>query len=149
MIRETFDPILLEETVPVTLTGEQKQLIRAVLDTSSSDTRFAEKAYLAILKIVESGTVEVPPDTELDEAVVDSVAPNTGVAGTSVPITVNGHNFVDGDSIYVDGMPVDTTFVSDTQLTGSVDLTGLTEAVDLPVSVRNSNELMFSVTVAE
>jgi hypothetical protein len=120
---DPFSAVLLSSP-PLVVTEEQSRYIREVLDISCSDSKFAEKAYTAITRILSGGSIEAPTLT--------SVNPSTGMTLTSVTITAMGTNFTPGSKIVVSGVEQETTFVSETELNA---LVALGEEGVLPVAV--------------
>jgi hypothetical protein len=81
-----------------------------------------------------TNAVVAPPPTLL------SLNPTTAVAGAAtLTLTVNGANFQSGAVVTWAGMPLTTTFVSNSVLTASVASTLLTNAGTVAVSVVNSD----------
>jgi hypothetical protein len=86
--------------------------------------------------------------------VLGSLSPATAAVGAaSFTLHVIGDGFVDGDVILWNGAPVATTFVSATDLSTPIDMTAITVAAVIPVSVQTadalgSNALDFTVTAA-
>ena len=114
LYRDPFAAVLTS-SVAVTLSNEQLIYIRAVLDVSSSDSKFAEKAYTAIVKILTGGSVVVP--------VVTSLTPSSAVIGdNSFVLHVRGTGFKVGSIIVFAGVEEPTTHVSDTELTTGVNM---------------------------
>ena len=117
---------------PLNVTDEQKDLIRQILDLSSSDSRFALKAYLAIMKILLGE--DITP-------VILSLDPTEGNSGVSnLALTVHGTDFEAGSRVQQAGVVIPTSFVDDTELTATVNLSGAAPGV-IAISVRNSNGL--------
>jgi hypothetical protein len=121
---------------------EQQNLIRQVLDYSSSDTLFAKKAYDAIFKILTEGSVLVP--------VVESLSPESVTIGSpAFDIHVVGTDFDENATIFFNGIEEPTTRVSETELTTGVNMPLWEAPVDVPVTVQNgsgvlSNTVLFS-----
>lgn len=111
---DPFSPTLLvSESLAVSL--EQKRLIQDVLDTASSDSAFARKAYAAIEYILVAGSVT--PVT------VTSLSPNNATLGTpSFDLHVMGANFDQFSVINFAGQDEPTVFVSPTELTTGVNM---------------------------
>ncbi len=60
---------------------------------------------------------------------ITSLSPSTVyVNSAALTLTVTGTNFVSGDTVYFNGIPLTTTFVSSTQVTASVPATYLSSA---------------------
>src|SRR5260370_42437891 len=71
-----------------------------------------------------------------------SLNPNSAPAGTaSLSLRVNGTGFSNGSPALWNGSPLDTAFVSPTQLTGTVTGALLNTAGSATVAVRNSSSL--------
>ena len=103
LYRDPFSAVLTSSPA-VVLTNEQLIYIRAVLDVSSSDSKFAEKANSAIVKILTGGSVVVP--------VVTSLTPNSAVIGSaSFTLHVRGTGFKVGSIIVFAGVEEPTTHV--------------------------------------
>jgi hypothetical protein len=113
----SFDPWrpVLKSSPSLQTTEEQEVYIRKILEICCSDSAFAKKAYLA-LQYILTGTAPVAP-------VLSSLAPNTTVVLVPVTVVVTGTGF-DVDSVVKSaGNAVVTTFVSDTELSFSPDVT--------------------------
>ena len=136
MAYDPFEGILVTPN-PLAVSDEQKDLIKAILEKSSSDSRFAQKAYLAIMKILLGESV-VPVITTLD--------PSEGAAGTPAPIevTITGENFEPASTVLQAGAPILSSYVNPTTLTASIALSGASEG-SLAISVRNSTMLTSNV----
>jgi hypothetical protein len=139
---DPFSAVLLSSP-PLVLTDEQRNYVREILDTACSDSRFAQKAYDAIMYVLTSGPVAVPT--------LASLSPNTGVALAVVTITATGTNFTPGSKIVVSGVEWPTTFVSPTEVTAEVTLG---EAGVLPVAVMTdvgviTDSVPFTVTTVQ
>lgn len=129
---DPFNAVLLSSP-PLAPTEEQKLFIRKVLDKSSSDSRFADKAYVAILLILAGSLPNANP-------VVNSINPTTAVIGSpSFTLHVFGTNFNPDSVIVFAGVDEPTTYVSATELTTGVDMSVWLGADALPVTVRNMN----------
>lgn len=143
---EPFAPILFAST-PVEISREQEDAIRQVLLLASSDTRFAQKAADALRIILLGGSV---PGIQVP--VIISVEPPSKVQGSpSFKLKTKGTGFVQGYTIYVNGNPMPTTFVSETELNTDISLVGITGPKTYPVNVRTisgilSNTVNFTVT---
>jgi len=141
---DRFQPILLSSP-PLEVSGEQLMYIDEILRTACSDSRFAQKALVAITYVLTHGIDKVPE--------VSSVSPNTAVAGTvGVAVTVMGKEFSPTSKVVVAGVEKPTTFNSVSELAISLDVPFT--AGDLPVAVLSdngylSNSVPFSVTAAK
>jgi hypothetical protein len=142
---DPFSAVLLSSP-PLMPTEEQKLFIRKVLDKSSSDSRFADKAYIAILLILAGSVANANPT-------VSSLTPNSAEIGDpSFTIHVHGTNFKPDSVIVFAGQDEPTTFVSETELTTGVNMSVWLGPDVLPVTVRNANgvqadPLMFTFSV--
>lgn len=126
---DPFNPVLKEPN-PLAVTDEQKLNIRYILEYACSDSRFVQKAYLAILLTLQGEAVT---------PVLISLSPDTGTAGSpAIPITVTGTDFDSGASVQQAGVNIPTNYVDDTTLTATLDLSGAAEGV-LAINVKNSN----------
>ena len=83
---------------------------------------------------------------------ITSIAPfSTNAPGTAFPLTVNGNGFVSASTptVYWNGSPKATTFVSGTQLTASILATDVASGAADQVTVRQgtstSNSLVYTV----
>ncbi len=131
---DPFNPA--EPVNPLVVDDAQKANIKAILNTACSDSRFAQKAYIAILKTL-SGDVFVP--------VLESLSPDTAASGTATnPVIFTGLNFDPGAEVMQAGVPIGTVFVDETQLEANVNLSGAQAGV-LAMSVRNSSGLTSNV----
>lgn len=132
---DPFNPVLIMPN-PLAVSDEQLDNIKAILETACSDSRFATKAYNAIVLTLTAESVT---------PILTSLTPDTGVAGTPlVEVTVVGENFEAGSVVLQAGAPVNTSFVSEEELTASLDLSGAIAGV-LAISVRNSSQLTSNV----
>ena len=131
---DPFNAVLLSSP-PLLVTDEQKMYIRKVLDKACSDSRFAEKAYIAITGIL-NGTISKPP-------VITSLTPNSAEIGdASFTLHVHGTDLKNTDVIVFAGQEEPTTFVSATELTTGVDMSVWVGPDALPVAVLASNGVM-------
>lgn len=139
---DPFNAVLLS-SVPLAVTSEQGAYIKRVLDRACSDSRFAEKAYLAIWYILTAEPTVPPVITGLNPASVVLGSPN-------FTLHVMGTGFTPDSSIIWNGSPEPTTFVSETELTTEVDMSTAAVAVDIPVFVESggvmSDAMTFSFT---
>ncbi len=128
---DAFNPTLIgSPAVPVTL--EQMEYVRQVLDVACSDSRFADKAFFAIVKILKGNEVEPPALTSLSPAEVQ-------IGAEPFDIHVMGSGFTPTSTILFNGFVEPTTFVSEGELMTGVDMTvWLTPAV-VPVAVVNGD----------
>ena len=104
LYQDPFVPLLFDsESLNVSL--EQQQYIKKVLDKSSSDSRFADKAFVAIMYVLTHGKTKMPELT--------SLTPNSAELGDpSFTLHVHGKNFGQGSVIIFAGVEEPTTVVS-------------------------------------
>lgn len=140
---DPFRPVM-RSSPALLVTAEQRQLVREVLALTSSDSRFAQKAFESIEYILTAGTYMFPAIT--------SITPN-GAVGGSPPFTMRvlGSGFGIGSVIVFSGVQQVTTRVSDAELTATIDVSRAQQAVSVPVAVLNSvgissNTVMFAVS---
>jgi len=145
---DPFHPVLKSGTPTYQATDEQKFYLKSILDLCCSDSKFADKAYDAIVYLLNQ--VEIP---EVDVApVLTSITPNTSVIpAAAFTLSVTGTGFVAESQIRWNGGLVPTVYVSETEVTADVDLSAELVAADYSVSVENpvglvSNALTFSLT---
>jgi hypothetical protein len=137
---DPFVPVLLSsESLIVSL--EQRELIKEILRAACSDSRFAEKAYDAILYTLTAGSV-IPIG-------LTSLTPSTAIIGSeSFTLHVMGENFDQYSVINFAGHDEPTTFVNSTELTTGVDMSVWHGADVLPVVVKSpvlvTDPLMFT-----
>jgi len=139
LYQDPFHPVLLDSP-SLHVSSEQDFYIREVLSTVCSDSRFAQKAYLA-LKFILSGEDPVA-------AVINSITPSTAEVSTPVTISVIGTGFTSTSVVQSNGFPLTTSYVSATELS-AVGTAPATEGV-YPVTVDTdgliSNSLDFTAT---
>jgi hypothetical protein len=134
LFQDPFSPVLLSSAA-LELSDEQKQYIRKVLDKACSDSRFAEKAYIAILFILSGGSVTVP--------VVTSLTPGSATVGDpDFTLHVMGTGFSVLSKIIFNGSEEPTTFVSDTELTTGVDMSTVSGPSIVPVAVLSGEGVL-------
>lgn len=143
LYQDPFSPMLFSSEVLV-VTNEQRMFIREVLEIACSDSKFAEKAYLAIERILTGGNTVVPS--------VTSLVPNTAEIGDpSFTIHIHGKDFKNTDKIIFAGQEEPTTFVSATELTTGVNMSVWAGPDALPVMIQTadgvlSNSMTFTFT---
>jgi hypothetical protein len=126
---------VLTSSPPLVVTDEQKRYVKAVLDVSSSDSKFAQKAYDAMVHILTGGSVVTP--------IVTSLVPNSAVLGSpSFTLHVRGTGFKVGSIIVFAGVEEPTTHVSDTELTTGVDMSVWLGPDALPVLVKSPDGVL-------
>ena len=128
---DPFNAVFLSSP-PLVVSGEQVQYIEKVLDKACSDSRFAEKAKVAIRHIL-AGSVVKPP-------AITSLTPNSAEVGDpAFLLHVHGTDFKNTDVIVFLGTERATTYVSATELTTNVDPSAVTVPATVPVAVRTTN----------
>jgi len=132
--QDPFAPVLFASPA-LNVTNEQKGYLRKILDISCSDSRFAEKAYIAIVGLLVSGNTQVPT--------VTSLVPNTAEIGDpAFTLHVHGTGFKAGDVIVFAGVDEPTTVVSATELTTGVNMPLWVGPDSVPVLVKSSNGVL-------
>jgi IPT/TIG domain len=126
---DVFHPTL---TAGEVMTDETWYYIDKVLETSASDTQFADKAKKAVRYILSSSGIDAMPT-------LTSISPDTGAALAEVTITATGTNFTAGSKVLVSGVEWPTSFVSSTSVTALVTLGN---AGTLPVAVQAANGML-------
>ena len=144
LYQDPFAPVLFNSPALV-VTDEQKRWVKEILETGASDTRFAEKMYAAIERVLVGGSVKVQTVTTL--------TPNSAEIGDpNFTIHVHGTNFTSLSKIIFNGFEEPTTFVSATELTTGVNMSVWTApSAPLPVAVLSeqgvlSNAMTFTFT---
>lgn len=120
----------LPETVNivVTSTGE-------VIFTDSNNNRIRRISQSVIL-CSKGGTITITGDNPVPA--LSSLSPNSALQGSGALIlTVNGSNFVPASVVRWNGQNRSTTFVSNSQLTASIQASDLTTAGTINVTVFN------------
>lgn len=134
--QDAFSPVLFNSP-PLNVTLEQQRYIKEILETACSDSRFAEKAYVAIWYVLTHGNTPAPE--------VTSLTPNSVVLGSpDFTIHVRGSNFTQTDKIVFAGQEEPTTFVSPTELTTGVNMSVWVGPDAVPVLVQSANGVMSS-----
>lgn len=134
LYQDPFSPVLLSST-PLLVSVEQKMYIKKVLDRSSSDSLFSDKAYAAITKILTSDSVKVPT--------VSSLNPGSATVGDpDFTLHVMGTNFTPESVIVFNGGEEITVYVSATELTTGVNMATVTGAYTVPVAVLSSDGVL-------
>jgi hypothetical protein len=134
LYQDPFSPKLLSSPA-LLVTMEQKEYIKKVLDRSSSDSRFSDKAYVAITAILTGGSVKVPT--------VSGLTPTSAVIGSpNFDLLVNGTNFDENTVIVFNGSEEVTTYVSATQVKTGVNMATATTPVTVPVLVKSSDGVL-------
>lgn len=136
LYQDPFSPVLLSaESLPLVVSNEQKNYVKMVLDKACSDSKFADKAYIAIVYILTKGVAKVPT--------VTSLTPNSAEIGDpSFTLHVHGTNFKNTDKIVFAGVEEPTTFVSATELTTGVNMSVWAGPDALPVLVESADGVL-------
>jgi len=132
---DPFNPVLKSGTPSLHVTAEQDLYIKEILEICCSDSAFAKKAYKAISIILTTGVPGVAP-------VISTLVPTTTIVGESTLAVITGTGFFSDSVVQVNGLPVATTFVSDTELSFLPDVT---VAASLAVSVLNVDGLSSNI----
>ena len=89
---------------------------------------------------------------ELHDPNIESLTPNTAVVGGEATVTVTGTNFREDSVVEADQVGVSTVYVSDTELTATLDDPGAagTDSLSVrnPSSQMESNSVEFTWTTA-
>lgn len=142
--RDPFHPVLKTPN-PLAVTPEQESYLRDILDLCSSDSRFAQKAYVAILAVLTASNPDVLPP------VVTYVSPETGEVGlVPVPIVVVGTDFNSTTEVLWDGMILNSSmFISSTEMNAELFMEDKI-AGEFQIGVQKdgvfSNTVLFTVT---
>jgi hypothetical protein len=131
--QDPFSPVLFNSPA-LLVTDEQRDYIKKVLAKSSSDSRFADKAYVAISLILTGGITKVPTVTSLTPASAEIGDPNP-------TLHVHGTNFTSTSKIIFNGGEEVTTYVSATELTTIVNMATVSGPAVVPVMVSNDGVL--------
>jgi hypothetical protein len=124
---DPFNAVLFNSP-PLTVSLEQQELVKKVLERACADSRFADKAYLAISLILKGNNIR--------PATVTSLTPNSAELGDpSFTLHVHGANYDTTSKIIFNGFEEPTTFVSATELTTGVDMSVWAAPAVLPVAV--------------
>lgn len=132
--QDPFSPVLLSSPA-LDVTQEQKDYIKKVLDKACSDSRFAEKAYVAIAFILSGGSATVPEIASLNPGSVTLGDPD-------FTLHVLGSGFSTLSKIIFNGSEEPTTYVSDTELTTGVNMATAVTAVTVPVHVVSGDGVL-------
>jgi len=132
--QDPFAPILFNSP-GLAVTNEQKGYLKKILDIACSDSKFSDKAYVAIVGLLVSGNAQVP--------VVTSLTPNSAEIGdASFTLHVHGNGFKNTDVIVFAGVDEPTTFVSPSELTTGVNMPLWLGPDAVPVLVRNAEGVL-------
>lgn len=127
--REPFDAKLVTTNV-LNVNEEQWDYIKDILNVSCSDSRFAQKAFVAIMRVLTGESMSSP--------VVVSLSPSTVVLGSpSFDVHVIGTGFNPDSVIVFNGHDEPTTFVSATDLSTGVNMPLWQAPAVVPIAVRN------------
>jgi hypothetical protein len=128
---DPFSPTL-RSSEPLVVTDEQRHYIREILDIACSDSKFAQKAYDAIVLVLTGKSVTVPE--------VTSISPTSAKLGDpSFMLHVTGKGFTGESKIIWNGSEEPTTYVSATELTTNVDMSTAEVAMSIPVAVLSKD----------
>ena len=145
-------PKLKAGTAPSLTTAEQKWYIQQILDLCCSDSKFAEKAYIAIMLVLNAGTDEVIPVPPVPSVVTGIVPASVAVGDPDFVLVVNGTGFTASSVIYIRGVSAPTTFVSETEVSTPIDMAlVVTPGVAAVMVIDNglaSNAMDITVTAA-
>lgn len=136
----------LRSSPPATVTMEQQYYIKEILDICCSDSRFAEKAYIAISRVLQGGVV-IP-------ATVTSLTPSSTVIGSpSFDLHVLGTGFTPTSVITFNGLDEPTTFISASEVSTGVNMDVWLAPAVVPVAVQTdgvtSESMNFTFTGAQ
>lgn len=131
MYQDVLNPVTFNSPALV-VTVEQRALIRKILNVCCSDTRFAEKAELAVLAVLTQTPATLPVITSLSP---DSV----NLGDPSFTLHVTGSGFELGSTIIWNGLPEPTMVVSPTEVTTGVDMSTANVATVIPVMIQDAN----------
>lgn len=128
---DPFAPVLLKSR-SLAVSEEQSDYLKQILDRACSDSRFAQKAFVAITGVLTAGSV-VPP-------VINTLSPNTlEIGDPDATLHVFGSGFLASSVIVFAGVEEPTTFVSPTELTTGINMSVWLGPAVLPVTVRNGS----------
>ena len=136
---DPFRPVLFDSPA-LLVTPEQVQNIKEILDICCSDSRFAEKAYLALQATLNPEEV-IPP-------VITSLSPSTTIVSAPVSLVITGTGFGPDSSASFGGVDAGASFVSDTSLTAEVTAPAVEGPVPVTVTSNGvtSDPVDFTVT---
>lgn len=134
LYQDPYSPVLFNSPA-LAVTSEQKFYVKEVLDLACSDSRFAEKAYLAITRILTGLPVSIPT--------VTSLTPNSAEVGDpDVTLHVHGTNFTNQSKIVFNGGEEVTVYVSASELTTVINMATVSGPVVVPVAVVSSDGVL-------
>jgi hypothetical protein len=132
--QDPFAPVLFNSPA-LLVTNEQKGYLKKILDIACSDSKFSDKAYVAIVGLLVSGNAQVP--------VVTSLTPNSAEIGDAAfTLHVHGNGFKNTDVIVFAGVDEPTTFVSTSELTTGVNMPLWLGPDAVPVLVKSANGVL-------
>lgn len=124
-------------------------------DTPQNTNTETPQSYLDWVDSLSETDDTPPPEPPVTDpaATLTSLSPSTAQVGSSdVTMSVNGSGFTAGSVIVFNGFDEETVFVSASEVTTVVKPSLFSEAIPLPVQVRNtggmSNSLDFTFTEA-
>jgi hypothetical protein len=128
---DPFSPILLRSR-SLQVSEEQTNLIKQILDVACSDSRFAQKAYVAIGLVLTQGPT-VPP-------VINTLSPNTiAIGDPDATLHVFGTGFKSDSKIFFNGIEEPTTFVNAGELSTGINMSVWLDPQVATVTVRNGS----------
>jgi hypothetical protein len=130
--RDPFVPVL-KNSPALNVTTEQNGYIKDILDICCSDSRFAEKAYMAIATVLNGGVIAPPVVSSLSPASINLGEP-------SFDLHVVGSEFTPFSIIVFNGYEEPTTFVSENELTTGVNMPLWQAPVVVPIRVRTGQQ---------
>lgn len=133
---DAFHPVLVNpESKSFNPTQEQRDYLWDILEVSCSDTRFAQKAYDAIVLLLLTGYKPLPEITSLNPS-------SATLGGQSFVLHVMGKNFGPNSQIIWNGSEEPTTYVSETELTTLVDMSTAEVAAQIPVMIQSGEGVL-------
>lgn len=134
LYQDPFAPVLLTST-PLLVSNEQKFYVKEILNRACSDSRFSDKAYVAIVGVLTGMAVKVPT--------VSNLTPSSAVIGSpAFDLLVNGTNFTPESVIYFNGLAEPTTYVSATQVKTGVNMPLWVAPATVPVTVLSKDGVL-------
>src|SRR5262245_5566041 len=127
--QDVFNPVLIRpSTVAVNVSEEQIDYIQRILDSTSSDSASAKRAFKAIMVVLTTNAVKPP--------VIGSLSPSTAAFGDApIELHVMGSLFTAASQIVWEGSMVPTTYISASELSATVNIPATGPPRDLPVRV--------------
>jgi len=130
LYQDPFAPVLLSSS-PAVVSDEQKMYVREVLEIACSDSRFAEKAYVAITRILAGVSV------------VTSLSPGSATIGDpAFDMHVHGTGFTQDSVIYFNGLEEPTTYHSATDVSTGINMPLWLAPATVPVAVLSKDGVL-------